>query len=582
MASSDSNKIFSNCDVMIKIFKLLKSRDQVRLASVNNALRRIFLDFICPINYETLKIMKFPRRIQAKYIVSNNSCIDRIVVYGDEALVKFLKRWGEIVYELTTERPVPMNYFPNLIKLTCEFVRLTVEDIAQLVVNLPNLKDIDISAYKCKKTDDYISEEIVKELLRFRNLKRLKLQICEDSCKIKFKDFREIATKQQLDILELNVVISPEDNEMEPLLPPPSLKQLAVIAFTENPGKFLSLLKTFEHLKTLKVEFVGEMEVPITNEFGELTQVKHLTICKTSFPYSQQSLILPPNLTTLHLRECDNLTLDILQEILDENSQPQLTEFVSMDTSFDISEFKELKISSKIKTLNIKNFDLEQFRSPFVTNSTLEQLTLYKTFYWRYKGLYSIQLSCLTYCQQLHTLDVYGQYLSLDTLLYLTNLKKLSIYVSVPAQWSYITRILQELPSLRELEVRQNSNVRGPYTPLPPAVVTNVIDVKVKTPDFHTSWTYDFWFDMFSLNPQLELEMDIRIYGHKCLRDFVRCRKFPKDLHKIIINGFNNDVERVKRDSKSVYHEIFYFTDENEYEIIDPDDCNIIMSRNIK
>ncbi|XP_073841200.1 uncharacterized protein [Musca autumnalis] len=479
MTSSDFNKISSNCDVMMKIFELLDTNDQVRLASVNNVLRRIFLDVICSINYETLKIMQFPRLFHSNYIVSNNSCIDRIVVYGDKALEKFIKCWGEIVYELTTESPVPMCYFPNLIKLKCEFERVSAEDIAQIVVNLPNLKDLDISAYKCKKT--------------------------------------------------------------------------------------------------------GEEEVLITHEFGALTQLKHLTICNTEFSYSTRSITLPPNLTTLHLIECENLTFDVLQELLGENSQPQLTEFVSTDTSFDIREFKELKISSRIKTLNIKNFDLEQFRSPFVTNSTLEQLTLYKPFNWRDKGLHSIRLSCLTYCQQLHTLDVYGQYLSLDTLLYLTNLKKLSIYVSVPEQWSYITRILQELPSLRELEVRQNSNVRGPYPPLPPAVVTNVIDVKVKTPNFRTRWTYDFWFDMFSLNPQLELQMDIRIDGHKCLRDFVRSRKFPKDLRKIIIHGFTNDVDKVKYDSKSVYEfKIFYFADENEFEIDDQDEYNVILSRNIK
>ncbi|XP_073836021.1 uncharacterized protein [Musca autumnalis] len=582
MASSDFNKISSHCDVIIKIFKFLDTRDQVMLATVNNTLRRIFLDMVCPINYETLIIKRFHRLIHANYIVSNNNCTNRHTVYGDDGLLKFLGCWGEIVHELTTDNPVPMNYFPNLIKLNCEFERLIAEDITQLVVNLPNLEDLEISAQKCKKTGDYMSADIIQELLRLTNLKRLELSTSDDSCNITFKDFREIVTKLQLDILELKVGILPESNELEPLLPPPSLKHLAVTVDTENPGTFLNVLKNFDNLKTLEIEFVGEEMEPITNEFGALTQLKNLSIFNTEFPYSTRSLILPPNLATLRLIDCQNLTFDALQEFLDENSQPQLTELFAMGTSFRIREFKELKISSKIKNLFIKNFDLEQFRSPFVTNSALEQLELCNSHNLRIDALDSIRLSSLTFCQKLHTLDVFGQYLSLDTLLCLTNLKKLSIYVPVPEQWLYITRILQELSSLRELKVHQVLHRPGPYPPLPPAVVTNVVDLKVKTPRPDTSFTYDFWLDMFSLNPQLELKMNISLYGRKRLRDFIECEKFPKDLKKIIIHGFTKDVDEVKRDSKSVYDDIHYFTDLNEYEVLDPDEYNIIMSRNIK
>ncbi|XP_073843348.1 uncharacterized protein [Musca autumnalis] len=573
MSATNFNKIASNCDVMIHIYKFLNFVDQLRLAQVDEYLRSIFLQYIWPISYNKLRVIEF----DDDYIISNETDADRILFRNATDLKEFLKFYGKNVNDLFTDTPLQMDFFRNLIKLKCHIQRVTVDDMVQLTNALPNLEELQVYAYRfeTRQRNACIARGIVAELLRFLKLKKLKLNIDHFNCKMKFKDFWEIVTKLPLEIMELNIpiIFDSDDNEFELQQSPLPLMQLEITTIG-NDGRFLAMLNSFRNLKVLTIRLKYHKEM--ASALVSLTQLHQLTIYATDF-CEVTNLILPPNITRLHLYHCYGLSLENLQQFLDEHSYPKLIEFVTIGTYFRVKEFKQLHISSRIKTLNIESFDLSQFHSPFVANSALENLTLHPADDFVF-GIPLIKLNSISNCHNLHTLDVQGQQLALDTLLNLRNLKKLSLHVILPEQGFYIIRILQELPLLRELVVQQFATSPSPSLQ---AVVTSVCSLKIFCLE-HSSPLLGFWFDIFTLNPQLELQLQIDISGTQTLQDLIENEKFPRNLRKIQICGFTVDCNKLRNNFETVLSTIKYSIEEYDSDNPSERKCNIIMSRNKK
>ncbi|XP_073839332.1 uncharacterized protein [Musca autumnalis] len=552
MASASFNKIVFNSDVMIHIYKFLNIGDQLRLAQVNANLRSIFLQFISPITFNKLEIYQYD---EENYILSNDTDTDRILVRNSEDLEEFQKFYGCSVYDLFAHIRVRMEFFKNLVKLQWYNVGdFTIDDMVQITNNLPNLEELQVHAhnFEIEPTNGCIAPAIVKELFRLVKLKKFVLKI-SFICHIKFKDFYEIVTQLPLEIIETNlpILFDSDDNEFEFQQSPLPLMQLE----TGNKGidrSFSSMINSFRNLNVLTIK---RSCTEMVHALESLTQLHQLTIWNTDFG-EEENVILPPNLTTLHLISCKGLLLDHLQQFLHEHSNPKLIEFVAHGTDFRIEEFKELHISPRIKTLNTGRFDLNQFRSPFVENSALENLTLHGHF-------------CIGH-------------LTLDNLLILKNLKKLSLSLTLPEEGFYVIRILQELPLLRELIVRE-SIFKSSSSPSLQAVVTSVTCLKIFCYESSDD-IMGFWFDMFSLNPELELQMHVEIDEDdpSKLQNLIQHEKFPRNLRKIKICGFTLDCNKLRNHFESVLKTIncnIY-----DYEPFYPFQrkCNIIMSRNNK
>ncbi|XP_073841199.1 uncharacterized protein [Musca autumnalis] len=575
MTSTGFNKIASNCDAMIHIYKFLSFADQLKLAQVDANLQTIFLQYICPKRYNKLKILESG----TVHIVSNGTDTDRILIRNPRELEEFLQICGNELYELSTDISRGMEFIKNLVKLICYIDDVTIHDVVRLTKNSPNLEELQFHAYdfEAEPPNCCITRTIVKELLRLTKLKKLVLIAKDNLCNITFKDFCEIVTKLPLETLEINfpILFDSDDNDLAFQQTPLSLMQLKTVNIG-NDRRYFSLLNSFRNLKLLSVRLQYRNEM--TSALLSLTQLQKLTLSYSNFR-EEANISLPPNITILHLEHCDGLLLDNLQQFLHENSNPKLMEFVTTGTDFRVREFKELHISSGIKTLNIKGFDLKQFRSPFAFHSAIENLTLYSTEGFDDSAIPFVRLNSISFCHSLHTLDMNGENLEFDILLNLRNLKKLSLHLTLPDQGFYIVRILQELPLLRQLVVRQFVELFDRSFGSLQAVVTCVTSLKIFCLN-QTDEMFNFWFDMFSLNPQLNLQMHIPIYGPSTLYCLIHNHKFPRNLRKIQICGFTLDCCQLRKDCYSLLKSMIYipedYTDYNRTER----KCNIIMCRN--
>ncbi|XP_073835906.1 uncharacterized protein [Musca autumnalis] len=555
MTSTSFNKIAFNCDVMIHIYKCLNFGDQLRLAQVDANLRSIFLQFISPISYDNLKVLKY----NEDYIVSNDTDTDRILIRNIGDLEAFLQLYGNNVYDfslravwncktssvLFAEIPLRMECIKNIVKLKFNINRFTIDDMVQLANMFPNLEELQVHALECESEHHCMTRAMVKEILRLEKLKKFVLLIRKRIFYyINFKDFCEIVTKLPLEKINLKftILFDSDYNELELQQSHVPLMQLK----TDNYGidvSFSSMLSSLRNLTILCIEeYCNEMA-------NGLTQLHKLTISYTEFS-EETNIILPPNLTTLHLISCERVLLEHLQKFLHENSNPKLIEFVAIRTNFRVKEFEELHISSRIKTLNIGSFDLNQFRLPFAENSALENLTL-------------------------KTLP--ENHLAMDTLLNLRNLKKLSLRLTLPDGGFNIIRILQELPFLRELVIRQQESASCPRLQ---AVVTSVTCLKIVCFQ-NCGPILGFWLDMFSLNPQLELQLNFDI-DEDNLQYLIQHERFPRSLRKIEICGFTVDCRKLRNNFESLLEIINYSTEDYENDNPTEIKCNIIMSRNKK
>ncbi|XP_073837951.1 uncharacterized protein isoform X2 [Musca autumnalis] len=312
---------------------------------------------------------------------------------------------------------------------------------------------------------------------------------------------------------------------------------------SSSSTSLVPMLNSFRNLNILDIDhYCNEM----VSVFESLTQLHQLTLRSTDFS-EEPSVILQPNITTLHLIDCVGILLEHIQQFLHENLNPKLIEFVAIKTYFRVKEFKELHISSRIKTLNIGSFDLNQFRSPFVKNSALENLNL-GTFH--------------------------AKNLTMNILHNLKNLKMLSLQITLPDEGFYVIRILQELPLLRELVVLHATSA----WPSLRAVVSSVTSLKILS-FLNSDPILGFWFNMFSLNPKLELQLRVNTDDPNRLQNLIQHENFPRNLRKIEVCGFTVDCNKLRKNFKSVLKTINYNIDDYEPLYHLERKCNIIMSR---
>ncbi|XP_073836874.1 uncharacterized protein isoform X3 [Musca autumnalis] len=135
-----------------------------------------------------------------------------------------------------------------------------------------------------------------------------------------------------------------------------------------------------------------------------------------------------------------------------------------------------------------------------------------------------------------------------------------------------------DLPLLRELVVQQI--VKSSCTSLQ-AVVTCVSSIKIIGFE-HFDDILGFWFDMFSLNPQLELQLQCDVHDRNRLQYLTQHEKFPRNLRKIQIFGFTVDCSKLRNNFESVWKTISYPLEDYENDHPYRSECNIIMSRNTK
>ncbi|XP_073843543.1 uncharacterized protein isoform X2 [Musca autumnalis] len=136
--------------------------------------------------------------------------------------------------------------------------------------------------------------------------------------------------------------------------------------------------------------------------------------------------------------------------------------------------------------------------------------------------------------------------------------------------------ITRELPLLQELAVRELASL---ICPTLQAVVTSINCIKIfcfKPP----GPTIGFWFDMFSLNPQLELQMRIAELDRETLQNLIQNEKFPSNLRKIKFFGLPVDCSELRNNCESVWKRLHYLIYDYEDHYTNGRKCNIIMSRN--
>lgn len=516
-ASHCFDRIASNDDVMIYIYNFLNFGDQLRLAKVNADLGRIFRHHIWPMDYDQLKLIEF----DDVYIVSNGTTdTDRKLLPTRFDLLSFLHFYGDSVSELSIDLTVlPVSFLRNVVKLNCH-VANGGGSIGELVSRLPDLEDLQMDF------DEDQPGAKIQILLRLVKLKTLRLR----HITVSLKAFWKIATQLPLEILELGLSpqISARSHSLKPHGQNSALRELT-ISEQRIDNKMLTLLSKFENLEVLTISLRGRF----SSEMLALQKLNRLTIEYSDFSLMSY-LKLPPNLETLHLRHCAELSLDELQQFLHEHSKPRLIEFVSVGTPFGIKTIRDIQISSHLQRLDIEGLDMDQFREPFAKNSALQNLSLHPSTGFII-GINFITIRSLKFCQNLHTLDMAGQHLALDTLLNLRNLQRISLHLILPNQWFYLMSILQELPLLRYIKVQQ---IRSSDSIPPPPVMTNIENLMIFNLVSCDEATLGFWFDMFSINPQLQLHLSVHLESCTDVHRLIHHEKFPKLLRKIQICGF--------------------------------------------
>ncbi|XP_073837952.1 uncharacterized protein isoform X3 [Musca autumnalis] len=131
-----------------------------------------------------------------------------------------------------------------------------------------------------------------------------------------------------------------------------------------------------------------------------------------------------------------------------------------------------------------------------------------------------------------------------------------------------------KLPLLRELVVLHATSA----WPSLRAVVSSVTSLKILS-FLNSDPILGFWFNMFSLNPKLELQLRVNTDDPNRLQNLIQHENFPRNLRKIEVCGFTVDCNKLRKNFKSVLKTINYNIDDYEPLYHLERKCNIIMSR---
>ncbi|XP_073839333.1 uncharacterized protein isoform X1 [Musca autumnalis] len=516
-------------------------------------------------------ILKITQK-RKQFIVSNGA--NNKLIPTEEEFFEFLKQTASQVVELSANIPLSLEIFGNLTKFKYHADNVTTGDLKKIADAVPYLEELDVSAYEFETDANLcVKSETIEQLLRFVKLKSLRLDMHDFGHRINFKDFHKVVTQLPVEMLDLSfsILLEAGDNveeikERNTYLP---LSKLSINS-TENHCQTFKLLNTFKNLQKLNISFVGEEQVT-EDELKEFFQcfenVTHLKMSYTKFK-EIHNFAVPPNVTTLHLSYCDGLTFENLQQLLEET--PQLIEFESEGMSYNIGEDQVLKISPLIESLSIENVDKNLLRVSTTNKPTaLRNVKLHLIN--PYKSIFSRP--------HISAGPTPAKPLTLDHLLQFKNLKKFSFAVNLPDQWSYVIGALQQLPLLCELTVRVMGAHRGTTASLlPQAFATNITQLNVYyhcTPE----WCLNFWLDMFTQNPEMNLNMNIFLHNEAMLQNFIELEKFPQNLKTVMISGFNVDCAQLRNNFEETLKTFKYNFEEFEVDDLDRLDYNIVLSR---
>ncbi|XP_059226952.1 uncharacterized protein LOC131998549 [Stomoxys calcitrans] len=542
-------------ETWIYVFKLLNFEDQLRLSRVSAKLQTIFESRIWRENYEVLQIKC--NTDANDFVVANGSGVNRVCL-SFEMLQEFLQAYGKRVKHLMVNRMSSPHFkhFTNLKKLSLVDMRLSYAQLREIDKQyFPQLEELHLS---CLTEEECEFIEIgknwsIKRVLQLRPLKRLRLDH-EDYVPLKYRHFRRLVTKLNVECLQLKAYIQPDGSIIKAdnkVTRPLQLKELDIAAsfdacqWSQNFPWFLSNLR---NLHSLKIKITPHnITEEILNKIAETCQqLEIFHIHHSSFENISQ-FPLAHSLRELHLKHCRGLTLNIIEMIL--NSKTELKKFSCHDADYVGPMEKCLPILNSLEALDVEGVATEKFSMPEQPHGSLRELTWYRQSYFKDHRDILSPLT-LTLQQHLHTLNVKEGQIALRILREMKALRKLFMPHPFPLlQWPYIVELLKH-SSLLELTIQTPlgaSSEKKAKLEVPQQGFAIHIK-RLQLPLDLLDEALDFWLDLLKANDQLSL-ICCKFAPHDMesfLKRLINHPKFPKAIKTMDICCFTVDCNSLR------------------------------------
>lgn len=535
MGSSDFDLIAGNCDILIRIYKLLKFQDQFRLACTCRQLRSVFEEFIW--NGKP-SIMKVEQIYGDKEIQVNVGISAPILQFSLQEFHEVFQYYGNRIEDLTLKGRLAIAanvLLPNL-RTFCYTGFCREQDFELLSTYCPGLQELHLNQVFVEY-NNYIGainlRVIAKYLASLKNLSRITLS---GPSKIEYADFQEMATKLKLDSFKTeSYIVSNGYRETKKCRV--TMQELDIKTTFDSEdwlGNFSKFLSIFENLTILTIQF----RHPLRDEHIAILRRACQKLHKLTFRYTQFTDVvncsLPSTVKDLTFYFCQGLTGANLKQIL---SFGKIQKFQSYMTFF--KNFENFTISSNISTLNVDSIKSLNFKSAYENNKNLQEFSWEGDFYEENKDDVSTRAALLQTCINLEILNVAGGSIPSTTLLQLKHLRKLTISEdSKYYNWSYIVALLQH-PALEELCIKASicrSNLwHDPYVP-EEVFSTNIQTLTLDAKTLEVCLR--FWLNLLQRNVHLKL-----VYGNSdshniaFLKKIINHELFPPDIKAIGVCG---------------------------------------------
>lgn len=538
------DKILMNCDILIRIYKLLKFHDQLNLSRINAETKNIFENFIWKEKYRVMIIKK---------ISENNDVLIKGAIgtqplrFTIEEFKRFFHYYADQIEDLTLDGALDLIKgvnLQNLNKFEHKGILREPLDVEMMTRNWPNLKELHLNGLfmLASQNLDSFGKDLKFKVKVDSPLKALRL-FCMHQANtntLDYMHFQKILSHSNLKCLKINSIIKPNKNSKDLIERSDCINlQELEVKTTFDPAKWLdehfsSFLKNFENLQTLSIKFC---DILTDETFATLRRacknLEKLTIQDSTFG-PNANCILPTKLKELSVCSCKNVTGLIVKQML--AIPGDLTKFYSRWTVF--KEFKDFKISPNIRILDTNGVNSLDFKSAFEGNTNLKELTWHGPFYGENDdGTWSS--SALHTCLNLEVLNTLNHSVPLSALLQLKHLRKLFISESSKFyNWSYLIGLLKHLP-LRELIIDKVSYRsilwEDPNVPVS-GFSTNVELITFDVRTFKVS--LDFWLELLRENVKLKIvcthfELDCQRFIEKLIDH----ESFPSDIKTIDVWG---------------------------------------------
>lgn len=537
MDSIGFEKISSNCDIMIPIYKMLKFIDQLRLSRVNSSCQEIFENFVWTKNYSIMDISK-----KTEIIKITNASRDHILRLQRDEFQEFLQVYADKLEKLTElcEHPIDVRNFRNLTNLLYHEIVLPEEHLQMVTENCQYLKQLGLHYCRYDKEREPIvlgRNFSIDYLLSLEKLKYFEIEFLEPIT-LQHADFQDILHKlSHLEYLQIKSgSISDTDSVTDIQQDAPLILQQLQIINKFNPKRWFknypNYTSSFEMLVSLEAKIPGlvndEILQKIARTWISLTTFKIVWTNFKDITY----FALPPEIKELHVKSCKGLTFENLKELLTQHQSIQ--KLWSSDNRYEGS-FEEFPISSAIQSLYVEEIDPFQFRLAYEDNMNLKELSLSI-------GDEYIRNIPLASCLNLEVLDIDGCTNYLPALLQLPSLRELTVELyDQPFSWSDIVEILKH-PNLKEIAFGDSfEESNGRNRPVQGFQI-NIVFLKIPLSLFENAM--DFFLNLFCCNPHLKMiiyryAMPPWVsYSNDFIRTMTFHQNFPQHLKFIELNCY--------------------------------------------